>query len=129
MTMYCRGVRGATTAEANTREAILSATQDLLLLLIEQNGIEPEDVGSAIFTATPDLNAEFPAAAARQLGWVDVALMGGQEIDVPGAPARCIRVLINWNTPKSQREIRHVYVRGTSRLRPDRAVEVMALGA
>lgn len=126
MTIYCRGIRGATTAEANTSDAILEATRDLLLLLIEHNGIEPEDVCSAIFTTTTDLNAEFPAAAARQLGWDDVALMGGREIDVPGALPRCIRVLLHWNTPKTQQEIRHVYIRGTSQLRPDRAPEALA---
>ena len=127
MTMYCRGIRGATTAEANTPEAILQATRELLLLMIEQNDIDSADVGSAIFTTTPDLNAEFPAIAARQLGWHDVALMCGHEMTVPGALERCIRILIHWNTPKSQAEIQHVYIKGARHLRPDRSISMLSL--
>lgn len=117
--MWCRGVRGATTADANTREDILSATRQLLALMIRQNGIHKEDVASAIFSTTHDLNAEFPALAARQLGWLDVALMCTNELDVPGALGRCIRVLIYWNTEKAANEIVHVYVKGARGLRPD----------
>lgn len=117
--MPCHGVRGATTAEANTRDEILTATQQLLTLMIRENGIESEDVGSAIFTVTADLNAGFPAFAARQLGWMDVPLLCGSEIDVPGSLSRCIRILVNWNTPKSQREIVHIYIKGAKSLRPD----------
>ncbi len=117
--MYCRGVRGATTVEVNEREAILAATRELLALMIEANGIKPEDVASAIFTTTPDLNAEFPALAARQLGWHDVALLCGHEMDVPGALQRCIRILIHWNTTRPADQIRHVYIRGAETLRPD----------
>ena len=124
MTIYCRGIRGATTAEANTPEAILQATNELLVLLIEANDLQCADIGSAIFTTTPDLNAEFPAIAARQLGWHDVAIMCGHEMNVPGALAKCVRVLIHWNTPKSQSEIKHVYIRGAKNLRPDRQVSV-----
>lgn len=124
MTVYCRGIRGATTTEANTREAILQATNELLVLLIEANDLQSADVGSAIFTTTHDLNAEFPAIAARQLGWHDVALMCGHEMNVPGSLPMCIRVLIHWNTPKSQSEIKHVYIRGAQNLRPDRSVSV-----
>lgn len=120
MTVYCRGVRGATTVERNTREDILAATLDLLQRMIDANGIEPEDVASAIFTTTPDLNAEFPALAARMLGWHDVALLCGHEMAVPGALEKCIRILIHWNTTKSAREIQHVYIRGAANLRPDR---------
>src|SRR5215213_2738894 len=117
--MRCRGVRGATTAEANTREEILTATRQLLALMIRVNGIKPEEVGSAIFSLTRDLDAEFPALAARQLGWLDVPLLCTYEVDVPGSLRRCIRVLIHWNTDKSQAEIRHVYVKDAERLRPD----------
>ena len=117
--MWCRGVRGATTAEGNTAEEILKATRELLALLIRQNGIRKEDVASAVFSTTPDLDAEFPALAARQLGWMDVALMCNNELDVPGSLRRCIRVLIHWNTEKSAEEILHVYIKGAARLRPD----------
>lgn len=115
----CRGVRGATTADTNTREDILRATRQLLALMIRQNGIEPHDLASAIFTTTVDLDAEFPALAARQLGWLDVPLLCTHELDVPGSLRQCIRVLLHWNTTKSPREIMHVYVKGASVLRPD----------
>ena len=118
--MPCRGVRGATTADANTSDAILEATRELLALMIHSNQIEPDDVASAIFTTTPDLNAEFPALAARQLGWADVALLCGHEMAVPGALAHCIRILIHWNTEKPAREIQHIYINGAVNLRPDR---------
>ncbi len=118
-TIRCRGVRGATTVEHNTREEMLKATRQLLALIIRQNGIDPEDVASAIFTTTSDLNAEFPALAARQLGWLDVPLICTHEISVPGSLPRCIRILLLWNTNKAQQEIAHVYVRGASCLRPD----------
>jgi len=117
--MPCRGVRGATTADANTSEEILQATRQLLALMIRQNGIEPDDVASAIFTTTPDLNAEFPALAARQLGWLDTALMCHHELDVPGSLRRCIRILLHWNTPKRVDEIVHVYIKDAANLRPD----------
>lgn len=117
--MYCRGVRGATTADANEREAILTATRQLIALMVRQNGIDSKDIGSAIFTTTSDLNAEFPALAARQLGWIDVPLLCTHEIDVPGSLRMCIRVLINWNTEQPQARINHVYVKDAVRLRPD----------
>lgn len=124
MTVYCRGVRGATTVERDTAEDILEATRELLLELIRRNDIRPEDVASAIFSTTPDLTAEFPAVAARQLGWHDVALMCGHEMSRPGALGRCIRILIHWNTPRTAAEIEHVYIREAVNLRPDRvAVE------
>ncbi|MBN2023971.1 MAG: chorismate mutase [Pirellulales bacterium] len=115
----CRGVRGATTADANTSEAILEATRQLLALLIRQNGIEPEDVASAIFTLTKDLDAEFPALAARQLGWLGVPLLCSYELEVPGSLGHCVRVMLHWNTEKSPEEIVHVYIKGAARLRPD----------
>jgi chorismate mutase len=117
--MPCRGVRGATTVDVNSREEILTATRQLLALMIRRNEIAGEDVGSAIFTVTRDLNAEFPALAARQLGWLDVPLLCSYEIDVPGSLPRCIRVMINWNTPKSQKDITHIYIKEAKRLRPD----------
>ena len=118
--MYCRGIRGATTVEGNNAEAILNATRELLDALIAANGLREEDVVSAIFSATSDLDAVFPAKAARDLGWADTALFCCQEMDVPDAPPKCIRVLIHWNTPKSQREVVHVYLHGARILRPDR---------
>ncbi len=127
MTMYCRGIRGATTADANTPDAILRATRELLLLIIRENDLDSADIGSAIFTTTPDLYAEFPALAARELGWHDVALMCGHEMNVPGALRSCIRVLIHWNTPKTQTEIQHVYIRGARSLRPDRSTSLVSL--
>jgi chorismate mutase len=119
LTMYCRGVRGATTVEADTRDEILSSTRQLLALMIRLNGIDPHDVGSAIFSTTVDLNAEFPALAARQLGWLEVPLLCTHELDVPGSLRRCIRVLINWNTDKLQHDITHVYIKDAVKLRPD----------
>lgn len=126
-TISCRGIRGATTAEANTSEAILKATRELLLLMIEANDLASEDVSSALFTTTADLNADFPALAARQLGWHDVALMCGHEMHVPGALPQCIRVLIHWNTAKTQREIKHIYIRGAQHLRPERGVGLLTV--
>jgi chorismate mutase len=117
--MPCRGVRGATTAEANTSDAILEATRQLLALMIRQNDIRPEDVASAIFTTTHDLSAEFPALAARQLGWLNVALMCGHELEVPGSLRRCIRILIHWNTDTPADQVVHVYIKGAARLRTD----------
>jgi chorismate mutase len=118
---WCRGIRGATTTSANSRDAILAATRELLVELIERNAIQPEDVASAIFTTTPDLNAEFPAIAARELGWTDVALLCGHEMAVPGSLQCCIRILIHWNTTRSAAEIVHVYIHGAQVLRPDHA--------
>jgi chorismate mutase len=119
--MPCRGVRGATTADANTRDDILKATRELLGLMIRRNGIKTEDVASAIFSTTHDLNAEFPALAARQLGWFDVALMCINELGVPGALQGCIRILLHWNTDKPASEIVHVYIKDAANLRPDRS--------
>lgn len=118
----CRGIRGATTAEANTREAILSATRELLERIITRNDIREEDVASAFFTVSDDLDAEYPALAARQLGWLDAALLCAREIPVRGqSVTRCIRVLLHVNTERSAKEIRHVYLRDAVALRPNRA--------
>ena len=117
--MPCRGVRGATTADSNERMDILAATRQLLALMIRQNDIHPEDVASAVFSTTVDLDAEFPALAARQLGWFDVPLLCTHEIFVPGSLERCVRVLVHWNTSRTQQEITHVYIKNAIRLRPD----------
>lgn len=116
----CRGVRGATTCKENTEEAILAATRELLFTMIQANGIAPEEVASAHFTTTVDLNATYPALAARQLGWYDVALLCGHEMEVPGGLGRCVRILIHWNTTKQPEEIAHVYLHEAKGLRPDR---------
>ncbi len=115
----CRGIKGATTVERNTRDEILAATTELLQLMIERNGIEPDDVASALFTTTTDLNAEFPAVAARRMGWTEVPLVCAHELDVPGSLGMCLRILLHVNTEKSAREINHVYIRGARVLRPD----------
>ena len=113
----CRGIRGATTADANTDEAIYSATRDMLQELINLNDINQEQVAAAYFTVTSDLDAAFPAAAARQLGWNNVALMCSTEIPVPDSMGRCIRVMILYNTETSQEDIVNVYLKGTDVLR------------
>jgi chorismate mutase len=117
--VICRGVRGATTVDRNDREEILTATRQLLALMIHRNGIEKQDVASAVFTVTKDLDAEFPALAARQLGWLEVPMLCGYEIAVHGSLARCVRVLVHWNTGLTQGDIQHVYVRDAMKLRPD----------
>ena len=117
--LVCRGVRGATTVEADDREQILIATRQMLALMIRRNEIDAADLASAQFTVTKDLTAEFPALAARQLGWIEVPLLCGYEISVPGSLPMCIRVLLHWNTSLSQKDIQHVYLHQAERLRPD----------
>ena len=122
--MYCRGIRGATSVERNDREEILSATAELLQLLIRQNDLQTEDIVSAIFSLTEDLDAEFPAVAARvMLGWTEVPMMCTREIPVPGSLGKCIRVLLHVNTTRSLAEIQHVYIRGAVDLRPTFAMQ------
>ncbi len=118
--LHCRGVRGATTVLENSREAILEATRELLFVIMRANQMAPEEVASVFFTTTVDLNATYPALAARQLGWYDAALMCGHEMQVPDGMPRCIRVLIHWNTTRGMKEIVHVYLREAKSLRPDR---------
>ncbi len=115
--MWCRGIRGATTVDSNTKEDILNSGKELLQKMIDANGLVPENVACAIFTTTQDLNAEFPAAAARQLGWSHTALMCAQEMNVPDSLQRCLRILILYNTEKSAEEIVHVYIKGATTLR------------
>ncbi|HEY3342553.1 MAG TPA: chorismate mutase [Anaerolineae bacterium] len=121
--MWIRGVRGATTVQDNTREAILTATLEMLQKLVEANGIQTEDVASVFFSTTRDLNADYPAVAARQLGWTDTALMCTHEMDVPHGLPHCVRVLVHWNTARRADEIVHVYINGADVLRPDRKRE------
>lgn len=118
---WCRGIRGATTAASNTREAILEATSELLRHMIESNALQGEDIASVIFTTTPDLDAEFPAVAARELGWHNTALLCGHEMNVPGSLPQCIRILIHWNTTRRADEIVHIYLRDAWTLRPEHA--------
>ena len=115
--MWCRGIRGATSVAANTKEDILAATQELLQEMIEFNRVEKEAVACVFFTTTPDLDAEFPAVAARQLGWTEVALLCGHEMNVPGSLPRCLRILILFNTEKKAEEIVHIYIKGAEVLR------------
>lgn len=118
-----RGVRGATTTCANTKEDIIKETQVLLSAMMSENGILSEDIASVLFTLTPDLDAEFPAFAARGIGFSDVPLICAAEIPVAGALPRCVRILIHWNTGKKASEIRHVYLNAATALRPDKATE------
>ncbi len=123
--MATRGIRGATTVDANAANGIRERTLELLAILIASNGIRPEDVASATFTVTGDLDAEFPALAVRTLpGWEEVPLLCAREIPVPGSLGRCIRVLLHWNTDRPQREVRHAFLRGARSLRPAWAVRV-----
>ena len=118
--MTIRGIRGATTVSADVPDLILQATRELLEAILEENeGMQPEDVASAIFTVTDDLASTFPAQAARQMGWELVPMLCGREIPVPESLPRVIRVLVHWNTEISQSEIKHVYLRDAVRLRPD----------
>ena len=115
--LACRGIRGATTTEENTDSAIYTATRELLSQLIEANQLTEENVAAAYFTVTPDLNAAFPAAAARQLGWNTTALMCSTEIPVPGSLPQCIRIMVLYNTEKPQQEIVNIYLKGAESLR------------
>ena len=119
----CRGVRGAVPVMSNTESDILAAAERLLSELISRNGIISDDIASAIFTTAPDLNAEYPAIAARKFGWSNVALLCGHEMDVPHGMQSCLRILIHWNTDKSSEDIVHVYLDETRSLRPDLYVE------
>ena len=121
--MALRGIRGATTATENTRDAILDATRELIDAIIRANDLRADDIASAIFTVTADLDAAFPAAAARQLGWTQTALLDMTAPRIANDLARCIRVLIHWNTDRAANEITHIYLRDARKLRPDWAKE------
>lgn len=121
--MPVRGIRGATTADADTPEAIVEATRELLSELVRANEIDPEEIAFAYLTTTHDLVAEFPARAARELGWVDVPLLCGHDMDVPlpnpRSVPRCVRVAILYNTDRRQRDMKHLYLRGASAIKAD----------
>lgn len=114
-----RGIRGATTVERNSAVEIVMATRELLEAIIRENELDPEDITSAFFTVTQDLNAEFPASAAREMGWKYVPLLCATEIDVPGRLEKCIRILVHVNTSKSQRDLKHIYLKEAVKLRLD----------
>ncbi len=122
-----RGIRGATTVLCDEREAILAATEELVREIVAANAIVSADVASALFTVTPDLCAEFPAAAARRMGWTMVPLLNFTEIGVPGRLERCIRILVHVNTELTQDEMVHVYLREAVTLRPDLAAVAPAV--
>jgi chorismate mutase len=119
--MAVRGIRGATTADEDSEAAIIEATTELLSELARENALDPVDIAAVWFTTTPDLTSEFPAAAARQLGWGDVPLMCAHEMSVPASNPRslprCIRVLLLVNTTVPSSAIRFVYLRGAQKLR------------
>jgi chorismate mutase len=117
--LSCRGIRGATTAATNTAEDIHEATLELMRALITLNEVDPENVASVIFTTTTDLNATFPALAAREIGWNEVPLLCSHEMDVPASLRKAVRVLVHINTTKTASEIRHVYLKGARQLRPE----------
>ncbi len=117
--MSCRGVRGATSVAANDPQSIVAATRELLERMVAANDLAVEDIASVTFTATADLDAEYPARAAREMGWREVPLLCAQEMSVPGSLPRCIRVLILWNTDRALDQIKHVYLGEAAALRPD----------
>ena len=117
--MWCRGIRGAITVSENTEAAIIAATKELLQCMIKLNDVEISDMACILFTTTSDLNAAFPAAAARALGWTRVPLLCGHEMNVPGSLPRCLRVLVLFNTDKRNEEIVHVYLGGAETLRDE----------
>ena len=117
--MVCRGVRGAITVEANTVEAIKAGARELLEHIVMANALDVADIASVIFTATPDLDAVYPAVAARELGWTSTPLLCMQEMVVQGSLPRCIRVMLHWNTDCAPADIRHIYLRDARVLRPD----------
>jgi chorismate mutase len=118
--MAIRGIRGATTVNEDSSSAILRATRELLEAVVSANALDTGDIASVVFTVTQDLSSEYPARAARDMGWTDIAVLGATEMDVNGGLPRCIRVLLHINTEMSQRDVRHVYLHGARSLRPDR---------
>ncbi len=115
--MRCHGIRGATTVDANTKEDIQAAAKELLQEMVQANGVQEEDVACILFTTTPDLNAAFPASAARELGLSQVPMLCGHEMNVPGSLPMCLRILILFNTGKRAEEIVHIYIKGARELR------------
>lgn len=117
--LACRGVRGATTVASNEKDAILEATRELLQSMMMYNEMQGSDIATIYFSTTHEINAAFPAIAARQIGLADVALLCGHEMAVPNSLPNCIRVMMHWNTTKTQKEIVHIYLRDAKKLRPD----------
>jgi chorismate mutase len=117
--LWCRGIRGAITVSENTKEAIVASSKTLLQKLIKANEVEIEDIACILFTTTPDLNAAFPAAGARELGWTQVPLLCGHEMDVPESLPGCLRILVLFNTDKRNEEIIHVYLGDAVTLRDE----------
>lgn len=117
--MSVRAIRGATTVENNDANEIIGETKKLLLEIAERNNISEDDIISIIFTITKDLNAAFPAVAARQMGWTSVSLLCSYEIDVPGSLKKCVRAMMHVNSDKSNSEMKHIYLNGARVLRPD----------
>jgi len=125
--MLVRGIRGAITVNSNNKEEIIEITKELLITLKRVNNFKIEDIVSIFFSATPDLNAAFPAQAARELGWDKVPLFDMQEIEVPGSLPKCIRILVQINCQKSLQEIKHCYLKGAKILRKDLVKETLNL--
>ena len=119
METHCRGIRGAVSVEANTPAAIDAAVRQLLTRIVIANEVKIDDIASVIFTATPDLDAAYPACTARSLGWTHVPLLCMQEMAVAGSLPQCIRVLVHWNTERPPEAIRHIYLGQARHLRPD----------
>ena len=117
--MWCRGIRGAITVSENTKEAIVAASKTLLQKLVEANDVETSDITCILFTTTPDLSAAFPAAGARELGWMQVPLLCGHEMNVPESLPSCLRILVLFNTDKRNEDIIHVYLGDAVTLRDE----------
>jgi chorismate mutase len=117
--MKCRGIRGATTVDANTKQSIHASTKELLREMIKANDVDKDDMASIIFTTTDDLNAAFPAKAARDLGMSNIPLLCSREINVPDSLQSCLRILILFNTDKKPDDIKHIYLKGAAVLRTD----------
>lgn len=114
-----RALRGATTVEVDTPEAITGRVTELLRVLLESNGVVLDDLISVLFTATPDLRSMFPATAAREVGFGAIPLLCATEVDVPGATPRCIRALLHLSTDRERDQLHHIYLHGASQLRDD----------
>jgi len=117
--MTCRGIRGAISVDVNDAKSIIAATRTLLECIISTNNIAVEELASVIFTVTSDLNAIYPARAAREMGWVNTPLLCMQEMAIESSLPRCIRVLMHWNTNLPSNQIRHIYLGKARVLRPD----------
>jgi chorismate mutase len=117
--VWCRGIRCATTVQQNDKKALGTATRELLQKMVDVNAVDIDDVACILFTTTSDLNAAFPAAAAREMGWTQVPLLCGHEMNVPGSLPGCLRVLVLFNTDKKNEELVHVYLRGAVVLRDE----------